>query len=195
MLTILFNASPDFSFGQSFYLGIGGGITKITKPENLITQISKGGAGFKKDYHFGLKGKFGVSSLSFSPIAYVNYHSFSSEEKTDNISVESIWNILSFGAGLEYNFLTGPITPYLTADLSYNNFGELKITRDGSSYAEGQKSRYGMSGGAGIDLKFLSLLSIDLVAKYNFFNFFGKHSDEKNLEVLTFSAYVLFSAL
>jgi len=209
-ITILFVLLivSGLSFGQSFKIGIGGGLAIVNGPDDLTNDITKGGLGFSSEYQVGLKGKFGLPLLPIKIIGEVNYTLLNGEEdykmlymgESFDVKSETEASILSFGVGAEYNLIPGPISPYVNATINFNSISDLKVKStvkyNGVSYGTeeetyGEKvSRTGIGIGAGVTISILPIVDIDVSAKYNIVNLLGKEDKEDTISTTSIMATV-----
>lgn len=177
------------------------GLTVVTGPEGLTNNISEGGLGFSSAPHFGVKGRFSLPLIPLAVTGQALYTSFSGEGDGlvaggVTVPVETESSLLIFGVGAEYNFVPGPISPYLGFDLFYANSGETKITSTGGNVSYEQtvegESRTGIGIGAGLQIGIIPLIDIDVSAKYNINNLIGKEEGEETFSTINLSASVYF---
>ncbi len=163
---------------QSLRIGLGGGISKVTGPDDYTNSIvsKNGGLGFDSEYLLGGKAKFGLPIIPLNIVGSVYYHSFDGEAKS--INTETSASLLSIGIGAEWGIIPGPVSPYVGLDFLINSFGDVEIKDANGKHTEEIGSRYGIGIGAGVDFKLLPKVDIDLCAKYNFNNLLGKDDKE-----------------
>ncbi len=176
-------------FAQGIRFGIGGGITNISAPSYYSDNLPSG-------FNAGIKIKINMPLSPITPIGYLNYTLLRSTKSFAGQDVKFSQNILSIGAGGEFSILPipGPVSPYLIADVSYNNFGNLKmepqpltgIISSGSSSI----SRFGLGIGVGTDIN-LIVLKFDLSAKYNMYNLVGKSDNEDTISSIIINLYLM----
>lgn len=177
------------------------GLTVVAGPEELTNDISEGGLGFSSAPHFGVKGRFSLPLIPLAITGQVLYTSFSGDGEgmiADGITVpiETESSLLIFGVGAEYNFVPGPISPYLGFDLFYANSGDTKITSTTSNFSYEQKidgeSRTGIGIGGGLQIGIIPLIDVDVAAKYNINNLLGKEDGEDTFSTINLSVSVFF---
>jgi opacity protein-like surface antigen len=181
------------SFPQTF--GIGGGLSTVQGPDAFTNDITSGGAGFSSGYHIGAKLKLSIPLFPLTPVGSVRYSKFSGDQSIPLIgNIETSQSIWTIGAGVEYSIVPGPLSPYLAADLEYNNFGDLSfeggnlpVTLSGS----GSRSRFGIAVGVGAELTILPIFGLDASIKYHFLNWIGKESGEETVSVISYNLTVL----
>ncbi len=198
----------SLTFGQSFKVGLGGGLAIVNGPDVLTNDISKDGLGFSTEYQVGLKGKFGLPLMPIKIIGEVNYMLLNGEEDFDmtyygemiGVKAETEASILSLGLGAEYYLIPGPISPYINATVNFNSISELKVKStikyNGVTYPTeeetlGEKvSRTGLGIGAGVSISILPIIDIDISAKYNIINLLGKEDGEDTISTTSLMATV-----
>ncbi len=194
---ILFILSA-FLFGNSFAQFSGGGGIGYTfiLNDDLTKSISEGGAGLGAEFHYGAKLRFGIPLTPFSLTAGAYWTNLNSTGSYEEFSVEYNQDMLVFSGGAEMTIMPGPIKPFLAADLLYTkwNDGEMKFTANGTTTTtalEGE-TRTGLGIGAGVKFTLLPIIDVELVAKYNWHNMFGKEEGEDSYNSYTITANVLF---
>lgn len=177
------------------------GLTIVTGPEEFTNDISEGGYGFSSAPHFGVKGRFSLPLIPLAITGQVLYTSFSGDGEgiiTGGVTVpiETESSLLIFGVGAEYNFVPGPISPYLGFDLFYANLGDTKVTSTASNFSYEQtvdgESRTGIGIGGGLQIGIIPLIDVDVAAKYNINNLIGKEDGEETFSTINLSASVSF---
>lgn len=177
------------------------GLTIVTGPEEFTNDISEGGLGFSSAPHFGVKGRFSLPLIPLAITGQVLYTSFSGDGEgmiTGDVTVpiETESSLLIFGVGAEYNFVPGPISPYLGFDLFYANLGDTKVTSTASNFSYEQtvdgESRTGIGIGGGLQIGIIPLIDVDVAAKYNINNLIGKEDGEETFSTINLSASVSF---
>lgn len=177
------------------------GLTVVAGPEEFTNDISEGGLGFSSAPHFGVKGRFSLPLIPLAITGQVLYTSFSGDGEgmiADGVTVpiETESSLLIFGVGAEYNFVPGPISPYLGFDLFYANSGDTKITSTASNFSYEQKidgeSRTGIGIGGGLQIGIIPLIDVDVAAKYNINNLLGKEDGEDTFSTINLSVSVFF---
>lgn len=143
------------------------------------------------DVHYGAKLKIGFPVLPLTITGGFLYTKLSgSIPAFDNSSVEQTIYVISVGG--EYAFIPGPIQPYGALDLMFTSLGELKMPQ---STDDSSTSRVGLGIGAGIDIKILPKIDVDLSLKYCFNNMFGKEDGEDSFNTTNVTVNFLFNVL
>ncbi len=199
LITIILTSTSVVN-AQGISIGATGGLTTITGPDAFTKDISEGGAGFSAAPHFGVKGKLSLPVLPLTLTGQVLYTPFSASGEapvgfaSSPAEIETEYSLLIFGVGAEYNFVPGPISPYLALDVFYSKTGDYKTTyKTAASTLEnttGGNSRAGIGVGGGFEFGLLPMIDLDVSAKYNMNNLFGKEDGEDTFSTLNFSATV-----
>lgn len=188
------------SSAQGLTIGATGGLTVVTGPDSYTNDISEGGAGFKSAPHFGVKGRLSLPLIPISITGQVLYSKFSADGSLmiNNVSTnyETEQSLLIFGVGAEYDFVPGPVSPYLGLDIFYSKWGDYTATSTiggvtNENTASGN-SRTGIGIGGGVQIGIIPLIDIDVSAKYNINNLIGKEDGEDTFSTLNLSASVFF---
>jgi len=191
---------------QLLSIGIGGGLTNVTGPDGFTKDVSDNGLGYSTEYNFGVVGKLGLPLIPITPRAIVIYHRFGGEgnrtpvlPKGNSVSetLEFSQSILTLGAGVQYGFIPIPlgIDPYLSLDLTFNNFGEFSTTTDGNEVKVDGNSRTGLQLGAGAEISIIPTINLDIFAGYNMFNLIGKEDGEETISAINLGIFLMFSFL
>ena len=191
---VIFLSVTQFINAQGIKLGVGIGLTNITSPDQLTNDISDGGAGFSSEFNVIAKAKLSIPVIPITPIGYVQYTTMGGEQSTSLGKIETSTSILSIGVGGEISLIPGPLSPYLSLDLSYNKFGDFEVKAPeaaGGNFTETGESRTGLGLGVGAELS-LVLITIDVSARYNFYKLLGKESGEESINAIVLNAAVLF---
>jgi hypothetical protein len=191
---VIFLLAAPFNNAQGIKIGVGIGLTNIMAPDELTNDISEGGSGFSSEFNILAKCKISLPAIPITPIGYVQYTSMGGEQSTQFGNIETSMSILSIGAGAEISLVPGPLSPYLSLDLSYNSFGDYEIKAPelaGGNQTSSGESRTGLGLGVGAELS-LILITIDVSARYNFYNLLGKESEEESINAIILNAAVLF---
>ncbi|MBN2708916.1 MAG: outer membrane beta-barrel protein [Calditrichaceae bacterium] len=181
---------------QGIKYGVGAGLNVFTgdaaKAINM-TDPGSGGFGFTAEPAIGVKAKFSLPLMPLSIAAHLNYTMMSSSAEALGNKLEIETNMLTVGLGGEFSLIPGPLSPYLAADLLYNSNGkrEAKLN-DQLLYEEDGESRFGLGIGVGVTFSLLPMIDLDVSAKYNFNNVFGKEDDEIDVNTIMIQAFVLF---
>jgi opacity protein-like surface antigen len=176
----------NYSFSQTF--GIGGGLSTIQGPDSY-----KDAFGSSSGYHIGAKLKLSIPLFPLTPVGSVTYSRFSGDQSTPLGNIETSQSNWTIGAGVEYSIIPGPLSPYLAADLEYNNFGEVSIEGVNLPVTIGgtdSRSRFGIAIGVGAELSAL-VIGLDASIKYHFMNMIGKESGEETVSVITYNLTLL----
>lgn len=145
-------------------------------------------ANFSSEYHVGIKGKFNIPLFPITPIGFLDYHFLRGTQTSNSLSVDTKENILSIGVGGELSLLPGPLSPYLGLDFEYNSLGDLTV---GSNTVSGV-SRTGIGVGAGVMIKLLPVINLDVSLKYQMLNLFGKENGEETIGIINLNAAIFF---
>jgi opacity protein-like surface antigen len=179
------------AYSQSLKFGAGGGLTMVMSPDSYTNDIAEEGLGFGAEYHFGVKAKLSLPMVPIIPIGYINYHLLASEGESFTGPKDITQNLLTVGLGIEYSFLTGPLSPYAGLDLQFNSFGDL----EGLTNPIPGEARTGLGIGAGLEFSLVPSLNVDVNAKYNMLNLMGKEEGEESLSTVTLTAILLFGGI
>ncbi len=171
------------NYAQGLKIGIGGGFSFVQIP-SYYTDVK----GFSSEYHIGIKGKLDIPVIPFTPVGFVEYHFLRGTQTIPVVSADTKQNILSLGVGGEFSMAPGPLSPYLTVELEYNNFGDLET--NGLQTISGF-SRMGIGFGAGVDLS-LIVIDVDVSLRYQMLNLIGKDSGEATIGIINLNAAVFF---
>jgi Outer membrane protein beta-barrel domain len=208
---ILFSVLFILSFNTNVHaqlikLGVGGGLTQILGPDHYTRDISNAGFGFSSEYNLGIIAKVGLPIIPLTPRAFFNYHNLNSEgtppmslfkgNDLDN-AAEYSQSIFTLGLGVQYGFIPVPVgfDPYLSFDLTFNNFGDFKTIFNGNENVFDGFSRLGLQVGLGTEVTILPMLNLDVFAGYNWFNLTGKDDNEKTVTAFVLDVYLMFSFL
>ena len=170
-------------YSQGLKVGIGGGFSFVQTP-SYYTDVK----GFSSEYHIGLKGKLDIPVIPFTPVGFVEYHFLRGTQNSPGVSADTKQNILTLGVGGEFSMVPGPLSPYLTVELEFNNFGDLETT--GLQTISGF-SRMGIGLGAGVELS-LVVIDVDVSLRYQMLNLIGKESGEETIGIINLNAAVFF---
>lgn len=212
LIILFFAASIN---AQSLRIGVGGGYASLNGPSALAKDVSNNGAGLKNGYEIGGKLKLDFPLVPFRLTGQAYYIKISNEENFNpgvagipTVKMETSMNIFSAGAGLEYQFIPGPISPYFALDLLYNSFGDvnvkynpsLAVVSSDNSKPYSKKDRFGLGIGVGSEFTLLPVIDLDLNIKYNLMNLMGKENmkinginfNEESVNTITITANILF---
>ena len=182
IVTISLFVSQNVS-AQTINLGIGGGLSIVQSPDRY-----KNTFGFSSEYHVGIKGKLNFPLIPITPIGIIEYHFFRGTASTETGSVDTKQNVLTLGVGGELSLVPGPISPYIGLDLEYNNLGDLEV---GGQKVSGI-SRTGLGIGAGVMVKILPFVNVDVGLKYQMLNLIGKENGEDTIGIVNLNAALFF---
>jgi hypothetical protein len=197
---------PSFSQAQLFKLGVGGGLTQVTGPDEYTKDVSEDGLGFSTNFNFGLVAKVDIPMVPITPRGYLLYHSLSGSGDTEilaksmninAVKVENSQSIFEIGVGAQYNFIPLPagIDPYIALDISMNSFGDITQKAGGEERTFSGESRFGGGIGLGAEVSIVPMLNIDLLASYKLFNLVGKDDGEDTISAITLDAFIMFNFL
>ena len=188
-LVILFILLTTSSFAQGIKLGIGGGISAISNSNSGLSNNS--------GYHLSAKAKLDIPLFPIKPVVFIQYYvldgNYGFTTPLISYSGSTTQKIFSFGFGGEFELIPGPISPYLALDFGYNNIGEIHYDPailDQFSYPA--VSRTGIDIGVGTEIKIPLLFSLDISAKYNMLNLFGKPAGEGSINAVNLNLSVIF---
>ncbi len=192
---------------QLFNIGVGGGLTKITGPNSFTDDVSSLGRGYSSEYNFGVMAKLGLPIIPLTPRGFILYHKLNGSgippmttlTKRSSVfdgTIEYSQSILQMGAGLQFDFIPVPVgfSPYFSFDLTYNSFGDTKITGAVDSTITGN-TRFGLQLGLGTEVTIIPVVNLNVFASYGWFNLIGKDADEKTITAFTVDAFLMFSFL
>lgn len=182
---------------QSLKIGVGGGITQNLNTTNLLASAASGGElKLGTDYHYGLKAKVGLPLLPITIVGSWFYNSLKTDTEVAGFKYEYDASFSTLGIGAEMGFIPGPISPYLGLDILYTTLGESTFKATGSpDFTMGGNNRFGLGIGAGIDLGIIPKLNIDVMAKYQMNNLFGKEDGEEKLNTFNATVLIMFNAI
>ncbi|GMR25333.1 MAG: hypothetical protein BMS9Abin39_0623 [Ignavibacteria bacterium] len=179
---------------QLLKLGVGGGLTRVLGPNSYTDDIGNNGLGFSSEYNFGAIVKVGLPVIPLTPRGFFLYHKLSSNEDITEFSQ----SISSLGLGLQYGFIPIPagFDPYLSLDLTLNNFGDLTETINGNeTKIGGGFSRFGLQLGIGTEVTIVPFINLDIFAGYNWFNLTGKEDGEETISAFVLDVFLMFNFL
>ena len=190
---------------QLISIGVGGGLTQVLGPDSYTDDILNGGLGFSSEYNFGVIAKVGLPVIPLAPRVFILYHkmnsavSFATLSKGNDVSniAEFSQSILSFGLGVQYGFIPVPVgfDPYLSLDISLNNFGDFsKIINESEDLTIGF-SRFGLQLGLGTEVTIIPMINVDVFAGYNWFNLTGKEDGEETVSAFVLDLFLMFNFL
>ena len=177
---------------QLVSIGAGGGLTQILSPDYYKNDISDGGLGFSSGYNLGIIAKVGLPVFPLTPRGFVLYHTL----KGSSEAIEYSQSITSVGLGVEYGFIPVPagFDPYLSLDVTFNNFGDFDGTLPADLFAV-NGSRVGLQLGVGTEITIIPLINLDVFAGYNWFNLTGKEDCEETRSAFVLDVFLMFNFL
>jgi len=182
------------SFGQ-FSIGVGGGFSTIKAPDVYTKSINSGGLGFSSGYHLGVKAKLSLPIIPLKPFGFFNYYSFKGSVTALGQEIKTSQSITSYGLGVEYAIVPGPISPYFSVEVGYNNFGKINVENQQLQatriLSSGSLQRIGVGVGFGAEIN-LIVFTLDSSIKYQFLNVGGKESGEETISCLNVNFSILF---
>jgi Outer membrane protein beta-barrel domain len=191
ILILFFNSVVP---AQLVKVGVGGGLTNIQGPDSYTNDISQDGLGFSSEYNFGAIVKVDLPAVPLTPRGFFLYHKLSSNEDITEFSQ----SISSLGLGLQYGFIPIPagFDPYLSLDLTLNNFGDFTETINGNeSKVGGGFSRFGLQLGIGTEVTIVPFINLDIFAGYGWFNLTGKEDGEDTVSAFVLDVFLMFNFL
>jgi hypothetical protein len=181
---------------QLFKIGAGGGLINVSGPDFFTKDVADGGLGYSSEYNYGIIAKVGLPVIPLTPRGFVLFHNLngSGTPPANNGEVEYSQSITSVGLGLQYGFIPIPagFDPYLSLDVTFNNFGDFKINDDVLS---GGNSRVGLQLGLGTEVTIIPLINLDVFAGYNWFNLTGKEDGEETISAFVLDVFLMFNFL
>ena len=183
---------------QIFKIGAGGGLTNLSGPDSWTTDVADGGLGFSSEYNYGIIAKVGLPVFPLTPRGFALFHKFSGSgiPPSGNEEVEVSQSITSIGLGLEYGFIPVPagFDPYLSLDVTFNNFGDFEGTLP-TDFLAINGSRVGLQLGVGTEITIIPLINLDVFAGYNWFNLSGKEGVEETMSAFVLDVFLMFNFL
>ncbi len=176
---LLFLGFADPSYAQvpslvKVNLGLGGGLT---------APVGDFGRTHDLGYNAGLKLRIS-GPLPIRFVGSVYYFGVKSEETL--IRPEETDRIIQVGAGFEYALVPAPIVkPYVGGDILYNNI----------DLGAGNNSRFGLGGGAGVEINLGGVLHLDGMIKYQVLNVVGKEGSEQTLNQVSATISLMFNLM
>ena len=176
---------------QLVSIGAGGGLTQILSPDYYKNDIPDG-LGFSSGYNLGIIAKVGLPVIPITPRGFILYHTL---EGNSN-AIENSQSITSVGLGVQYGFIPVPVgfDPYLSLDITFNNFGDFKGTLPSDLIAI-NGSRVGLQLGVGTEVTIIPLINLDVFAGYNWFNLTGKEDGEETVSAFVLDLFLMFNFL
>lgn len=119
------------------------------------------------------------------------------KQTPDTVYLKSVQNIIPISVGVNWYIFKKAFSPYITGNLAYNHIVNsidiVKMNTELPIATSNQQSRIGGGFGLGIDLN-LQIVTLSLVAKYNYVNLIGKTSNETNKNYLDIGFGVIFGS-
>ncbi|HEX2982979.1 MAG TPA: outer membrane beta-barrel protein [Ignavibacteriales bacterium] len=177
---------------QSVQLGLGGGLTLVQSPDSWDKLDMSTG------YHFGAKMKIGLPMSPVKITGQLYYNTFSGEptieyEGYGSYDAEISTSLLIIGAGVEFELIPGPVSPYFGMDLFVAAPGDMEVKVAGYSETfDGGDSRFGLGLGGGVDFKLAPGFDLDFAAKYNLYNLMGQDDGEEDMNAIALTASIMF---
>jgi hypothetical protein len=182
---------------QLISIGGGGGLTQILSPDYYKNDIPDG-LGFSSGYNLGIIAKVGLPVFPLTPRGFVLFHKLngSGTPSGESDEVETSQSITSFGLGVEYGFIPVPagFDPYLSLDVTFNNFGDFDGTLPADLFAV-NGSRVGLQLGLGTEVTIIPLINLDVFAGYNWLNLSGKEGGEESVNAFVLDVFLMFNFL
>jgi len=201
VFTILFFAlSFQTNFAQ-IQFGIGAGYTTLSSSTSYTEPIEDGGTGFSSGIHYGAKLRVFLPLLPINVIGHFFYSPLNSKGTYTYQGVtadyENSGSIMNFEAGGEFTLFPAGIKPYISMVFLYSKFGETTqtVTVGGETYENTiteAKGRTGLGFGAGVRFTLLPVIDLEVAARYNINNMFGREEGEEYLNTFNLTALVLF---
>ncbi len=200
-LTILLVA---FLFQTNFaqiQFGVGAGYTTLSSSTSYTEPIEDGGTGFSSGMHYGAKLRIFLPLLPINVIGHFFYSPLNSKGTYTYQGVtadyENSGSLMNFEGGAELTLFPTGIKPYISAVFLYSNFGKTTqtITALGQTYENTiteAKNRTGLGFGAGVRFTLLPIIDLEIAARYNINNLFGREEGEDYLNTFNLTAFVLF---
>jgi hypothetical protein len=178
---------------QLLKVGAGGGLTNVTGPDLYTNSISDLGFGFSSEYNLGLIAKVGLPLIPITPRGIVLFNKFNGEGE----GIETSLSVTSFGLGVQYSFIPIPagFDPYLSLDVTFNNFGDLTVKGGGRDTTFSGDTRFGLQAGIGTEITIIPLINLDVYAGYNWYNLTGKEDGEETITAFVLDVFVIFNFL
>lgn len=201
-LYVGFGSGLNFINGGSYYTSNLGRIGIYEKINGTKTNLS--GLGLGKEFQFQIGGKYSLANSPISLIANIEYYRMRGNESMNIYDefmereflydVTTKLNIWSFQLGSTYSFNLFSLKPFVSASFLSNYFDDVyvelaqgRIITEYPDYANGM--RYGFALGAGIMINVFSNIELEILTKYNIFNFLNRREGEEKIN----SVSVLFN--
>jgi len=184
---------------QLFKIGAGGGLTNVSGPDLYTKDVADGGYGFSSEYNFGVIAKLGLPVIPLTPRGFVLFHNLkgSGTPPSGTVELENSQTITSVGLGVQYGFIPIPagFDPYVSLDITFNNFGDLTAKSGSTEEKTEWGSRGGVQVGVGTEVTIIPLINLDVFAGYNWFNFTGKEVGEETISAFILNVFLMFNFL
>lgn len=193
LIFILAAIAPSSINGQTVKAGLNAGMNYFMLNSFFGEGISQNGFGFAHEASYGINAKYEFKSYPASLTARIAFAPLNSEgtrffirtgdpaantiDPRQRIEISS--SLYMLGIGAEYNFYEDKVfTAYIGADVIGAYFGKFDIE---SSDFIGRRTdnipgffRLGAGAGPGAEIKLFSKLSLDVSAKFSYYNLIGK---------------------
>jgi hypothetical protein len=173
---------------QSIRFGPSIGFTFPNNQDFSITQAINSTLEFDGDIHYGAKLKIGFPVVPVTITGGFMYTKLSGS--ISGLTGDAAFYAIS--AGGEYALIPGPIQPYAALDLMYTSLGDFSFNNISTDNSAG---RFGLGLGAGVDIKILPKIDVDVSLKYCFNNLIGKKEGENSFNTANISVNILFNVL
>ncbi len=199
-IILFFALMLQTSFAQ-IQFGIGAGYTTLSSSTSYTEPIEDGGTGFSSGIHYGAKVRIFLPLLPINVIGHFFYSPLNSKGTYTYQSItaeyENSGSLMNFEAGGELTLFPAGIKPYISAVFLYSKFGKTTqtVTVGGETFENTiteAKGRTGLGFGAGIRLTLLPVIDLEVAARYNINNLFGREDGEEYLNTFNLTALVLF---
>jgi hypothetical protein len=176
---------------QLISIGAGGGLTQVLSPDYYKNDIPDG-LGLSSGYNLGIIAKVGLPAIPITPRGFVLYHTLNGSSD----AIENSQSITSVGLGIQYGFIPVPagFDPYLSLDVTFNNFGDFEGTLP-TDFLAINGSRVGLQLGLGTEITIIPLINLDVFAGYNWFNLSGKEGVEETVTAFVLDLFLMFNFL
>lgn len=193
LIFILAAIAPSSIYGQTLKAGLNAGMNYFMLNSFFGEGISQNGFGFAHEASYGINAKYEFKNYPASLTARFAITPLGSEgtrffirtgdpaantiDPRQKINISS--SLYMLGIGAEYNFYEDKVfTAYIGADVIGAYFGKFDIE---SSDFIGRRTdnipgffRLGAGAGPGAEIKLFSKLSLDVSAKFSYYNLIGK---------------------
>ncbi|NOX18630.1 MAG: outer membrane beta-barrel protein, partial [Chlorobi bacterium] len=181
--------------------GVGAGYTTLSSSTSYTEPIEDGGTGFSSGIHYGAKVRIFLPLLPINIVGHFFYSPLNSKGTYTYQGVtadyENSGSLMNFEAGGEFTLFPTGIKPYLYAVFLISKFGKTTqtVTVQGTTYENTiteAKNRTGLGIGAGVRFTLLPVIDLEVAARYNINNMFGREEGEEYLNTFNLTALVLF---